>query len=540
LKVRRICVFGSLRLFDEAGTELDIPLQLMHQILLARLVCADGPVPRVDLGVTLWGDRYLDEFAKEKGLIRKVGTVRKSLQLDRHLVTGMRQKGVQLQVGKGLETDWHALTQAVATENIEATIASLMEIRGPVLADYDDERLGYCRDEQLERIKRGVGFLTTLDAENDQVIAWAKKICTGDLSPLKAMNLDPALLGDDNQQLPVRPIATPSVDSEALNPPDMALIAVCERGRRLDERVEFVFDEEVGPERPEPAESPLIAKYILPHLKAQAAKRRIRFKDDPTVDLVADQETEKQVGRRLLITHHLRAAPSTYYEWAATANSLDLPLSTISGAAAAFEAPTLRDLWSVEPPDELEDLAELPAPAMIGLCVVPVDGHEFLMFPRKRHFVASAWADASIDTRLPVHVLGEGMSPKDLDDGRLSLEIAAGRAIDEEILFDPEDFELIPTAVVIDRKRWQPVFCYVACYRGEGSLVDLVRGGKHSWETRGGAAWNLSTRDNDTRLLLEGRHGEARLASNHAHAAVLYALYWNEGHVAVTTTLGNR
>lgn len=321
----------------------------------------------------------------------------------------------------------------------------------------------------------------------------------------------------------------------SLEIPGIVPVVTCGHGPTVRDLARFEFAAEVEPDaRPTNAQPGLVET-----MKAAVKRRSVghtTLNDIEIITLTGAEIAEEPHDDSIRAVYRLNAGASRYLTWAATANALDLNLDAIlkddRALSRAVREPSLRHHWNVEPPQTLVDLAALPVPVMIGVCVVPVIEDHVLLFARQQQYVASQKSEGlGDDDPAMMHVLGEGMERSDLDQtGRLSPDATAARAISEELRQAPDDFEITPTAVVIDQQRCQPVFCYVANYRGAQDKDAVKAGAVNWWEHAGHVeSLNLSSEDATLRALLAGQDDEMRLASNHAHAAILYALYWREG-----------
>jgi ADP-ribose pyrophosphatase YjhB (NUDIX family) len=244
--------------------------------------------------------------------------------------------------------------------------------------------------------------------------------------------------------------------------------------------------------------------------------------------------------------YRLGLAETTYNRWAATANALDEQLGRYRTLTQRLGSDTLRQAWG-HAPDCLEDLADLPAPCLVGVCVVVIVKDEIVVVSRQRkHYVAGAEPSSTDRSRqrTPVHFVGEGTEPEDFMSSRIPPDEAALRGCFEEMRLDAKDVDLIPTAFVFDTLRWQPLFCYLAyCKLTLSEVETRMKKAKDSRETGGGQIAKLlspTVTDADTRALLTGSHPSMRLASNHAEIALLYALVYLDGLERIASeTLGH-
>jgi hypothetical protein len=326
-------------------------------------------------------------------------------------------------------------------------------------------------------------------------------------------------------------LGRPRVKVGGVEIPDILCVATCSHGQDAAQEMTLEFERELRDTRPDCEEWPLL-KAFLPELGAEAKAQGRKFFNGEVLDLVYTEELETDSGgsRR----YRLGVAKTDYNRWATTANSLDRDLSRHRELTERLGSSTLRQAWG-HTPDCLEDLAELPAPCFMGVCVVVVAGNEIVVLARQRkHYVAGSEPSSAERSRkpTPVHFVGEGVEPRDFIPGRNPFERAALRGCWEELKLEAEDIELVPTAFVFDTLRWQPLFCYLArCKLGISELEVIMQKAKDNDETgRQIAALVPPTiTAPETRTLLTGSDPSMRLASNHAEIALLYALVYADG-----------
>jgi hypothetical protein len=309
-------------------------------------------------------------------------------------------------------------------------------------------------------------------------------------------------------------------------------VASCDQEQSSAQELLLEFEKDRRSSRAEPDEWPLLEAQLLPVLQEEARKRIAKFEDDPGLDLVhvEHQPSTPDGPHRLKIG----LAETGYYLWAATANSLDRDLSGFPDLTSRLGKPTLRQGWRSDP-SSLADLTRQPAPAYMGVCVVVIAEGQIVMLKRQRdHYVAST------SELVPAHFVGEGMAPKDLDaSGRFSPERAAWRGCSEEMGAGPDHFQFIPTGVIVDTKRWQPLFSFVAeCSLTIPRLERCMKKARDRYETaHGEIAACLPWTAEDNLDLLTGSDPTFTLASNHAQAALLHALYYADGRETVDDLL---
>ncbi len=311
-------------------------------------------------------------------------------------------------------------------------------------------------------------------------------------------------------------------------------IASCDKQQSSTHELLLEFEGDLRPSRPDPEEWPLLNAQLLPVLEEEARQAAVKFENDPILDLVyVEHQPETAAGAQ---RYRIGVAESRYYHWAATANSLDRSLSSLPDLTELLGHPKLREAWRCDP-SSLADLTRLPAPAFIGVCVVVIaEGKIILLERRYEHHVANTAKG------IPVHFMGEGMLPKDMDAGRYSPEQAARRGCYEELGIGHTHLTLIPTGLIIDTKRWQPLFCFVGeCDLTIPQLEVCMENAPHRYETGYGeiaARLSSTARDDQTLAVLTGEDPIFSLASNHAQAALLNALYYSDGRQAVYKRIG--
>jgi hypothetical protein len=311
-------------------------------------------------------------------------------------------------------------------------------------------------------------------------------------------------------------------------------IASCDKQQGSTHELLLEFETALRPSRPEPDEWPLLNAQLLPVLEEEARKAIVKFENDPILDLVyVEHRPETAAGAQ---RYKIGVAESLYYHWAGTANSLDRNLSNFPDVTGQLGHPKLREAWRCDP-SSLGDLTRLPAPAFIGVCVVVIaEGKIILLERRREHHVANT-ADG-----IPTHFMGAGMLPKDVDAGRYSPEQAARRGCREELGIGHTHLTLIPTGLIIDTKRWQPLFCFVGeCDLTIPRLEVCMKKAPHKYETGFGkiaASLPWTVQGDQTLAVLAGEDPTFSLASNHAQAALLNALYYADGQEAVHKRLG--
>ena len=325
-------------------------------------------------------------------------------------------------------------------------------------------------------------------------------------------------------------LGRPRVKVGGVEIPDIRPLATCAQGRDATHEMTLEFEQALREPRPDCEEWPLL-RALLPELKDEAKAHGRKFFNGEMLDLVHAEDPEPDSGGSH--RYRLGVAKTDYNRWAATANSLDRDLGRRE-LTELLGSSTLRQAWG-HAPDCLEDLAELPAPCFMGVCVVVVADNKIVVLARQRkHYVAGSELSSADRSHkaTPVHFVGEGVEPKDFIPGRNPFERAALRGCWEELELAAKDIDLIPTAFVFDTLRWQPLFCYLArCKLGISELEVLMQKAKDDDETgrRIAALVPPTITATETRALLTGSDPSMRLASNHAEIALLYALAYTDG-----------
>jgi hypothetical protein len=328
-------------------------------------------------------------------------------------------------------------------------------------------------------------------------------------------------------------LGRPSVKVGGVKIPDILLLAACSQGQDATKEMTLEFEDTPRDKRPDCEEWPLISALLLTDLKREAKDQGRTFRPGPALDLVCAEALEPEPGapRR----YRIGVAETDYNRWAATANSLDRDLSRHRELTERLGSNTLRQAWG-HAPNCLEDIAELPAPCFMGVCVVVVVENRIVVLPRQRlHLVAGSEPSSADRSTKPtlVHFVGEGVEPGDVVAGRTPPENAALRGCYEELKLAEGEVDLIPTAFVFDTLRWQPLFCYLAyCKLTMSEVETRMKQAEQREETGYGQIAALlppTITAPETRALLAGSDPSMRLASNHAEIALLYALVYTDG-----------
>jgi hypothetical protein len=319
---------------------------------------------------------------------------------------------------------------------------------------------------------------------------------------------------------------------------DLISLAACDHQQSAHQELLLEFESELRADRPDPDEWPLLQAQLLPVLVNEAIVDGREFKDEPGLDLTYIQPESSAPGDPK--RYKAGVSRTTYHQWATTANCLDRDLRELPEMAEQLGVPTLRESWKCHP-TSLEELTRQPVPALMGVCVVVIAEEQIVVLERQDlHYVASRSEHS--DRRRLAHFMGEGMTPADTDlrTGRFSPERGALRGCEEEFGLTANDIKLIPTAVVVDTKRCQPLFCFIGkCELEIGDLEERMQFAPDRKETvsRIVAQLQHTSRDEATRFMLTGEHPEFLLASNHAEVALLHALFFIEGRAYVRDQL---
>jgi hypothetical protein len=319
---------------------------------------------------------------------------------------------------------------------------------------------------------------------------------------------------------------------------DLISLAACDHQQSAHQELLLEFERELRIDRPDPDEWPLLQAQLLPALVNEAIADGREFRNEPGLDLTYIQPQSAAPGEPRRYTAGV--SKTSYHRWAVMANCLDRDLRELPEVTERLGTPTLRNSWQCHP-TSLEDLARQPAPALMGVCVVVIAEEQIIVLERQGiHYVATR--SEHRDKRRLAHFMGEGMTLADTDPvtGRYSPEQGAIRGCEEELGLTANDIELIPTAVVLDTKRCQPLFCFLGrCQLEIGELEEGMLFAPDRRETVSRIVAQLpgSTREEATRFLLTGEHPEFVLSSNHAEAALLHALFYIEGRAYVRDQL---
>lgn len=312
--------------------------------------------------------------------------------------------------------------------------------------------------------------------------------------------------------------------------PDIVVVASADKGKEWTDSVDLTFTD-FASQRPDPPEMATLREHRLPELQRRAEAQGVTLTNEPCVDLVAAgvrMRTDEQGRRRT--TYELTPAMAYYFDFSITTARLDAPLP-----AALDTNETLRQRWATYPA-AIEHVRDLPAMAKLGSSTVVVTAdHRLVLGVRGKTFVAGS-ADKG-DARSAVHVVAEGVVPGDLNRrGYLDPAVTARRGLHEELnIGDPERGygrieELRAVGFFFDQLRWQPCFAYLARIDLTwDELQTLAPTAGSYWEVERLASLPFHIEHPEVHALLLDEHPRLTLASNHAAAALWFALLHQHG-----------
>lgn len=312
--------------------------------------------------------------------------------------------------------------------------------------------------------------------------------------------------------------------------PGVVVVASSGYRREWTEAIGIRFED--APRRELPPRYDEIRALRIPEAQRRAETLGLTLRDDPIVDLVAANVVLERgpSGERQRV-YEMRAAEATYFDVVATTADLDTPfLPDDSGGQVS-----LRSHFGIHP-ISIGDVSRLPVVASIATQTALITQDQRLVLGvRGRTFIAGR-GDAE-DHRPLVHVVAEGMLPIDRDQhGRLDPRAAAVRALAEEMMLgdQPESLgrveEVRATGFYFDQLRWQPCFSYLA--RTDATwdeLQTMAPGAMDYWEVERLVSLPFTLDNPEILWLLTGTHPDLALASNHAGAAVWFALVYEFG-----------
>lgn len=320
-----------------------------------------------------------------------------------------------------------------------------------------------------------------------------------------------------------------SIRAGNMDIPHLAVVASCTQGVGWTERVTVEF-KDASPRDLDPLVGEA-RELWLPQLLSRAGSDYVLV-DAPRMDLVdADLRVEHQRGQRR--PHYtLSVSPSTYFDFACSNSRLDEPLKL----PQETQSRSLRQRWGVHPRSIL-DVGMLPTSAPMGSgTVVVTSDQRVILAIRHRTFMAGA--HSTQDTRKPVHFVAEGLLPEDRDDdGQFSPSAGALRGLREELHIGRRSEHiagvdsLTSTGFSFDQLRWQPYFTFLATLdRTWDEVQTAAPAASDAWEAEALISLPFDIEHAGVRSLLLGRHPDLVLASNHASAALWFALLYQHGY----------
>lgn len=322
---------------------------------------------------------------------------------------------------------------------------------------------------------------------------------------------------------------TRSISVGEMTIPQMSTVVSCTQGVPWTKRASCSF-ESVPERRPRHRLIEAAREEWLREDMARAKEGGLLFVDLPTADLLDARLELRAEGNRRVPHYQLKVGETTYFEFASTALKLDRTVIDNDS-----QERSLRDALGVDPTSIL-DVGGLPIPASIGSGTVAVTSdNRIILGVRLRTFVAGL-ADTT-GTKLPVHVVAEGLTPTDVDaNGHFSPLEGAKRALREELHVGPRSdhiarvIELIETGFSFDQQRWQPYFSFLARLDRTWSEIQTgIHAATDAWESEMLLSLPFDIEHAGLRLLLQGRHPDLQLASNHAAVALWFALLYQHG-----------
>ena len=321
--------------------------------------------------------------------------------------------------------------------------------------------------------------------------------------------------------------------------PDIVVVASCNQERAWTSNVRYEFAD-IVPSRADATELPELMDQRLSIIVARAKAEGVTLSNDPCVDLVAASMSLRidESGRRDPV-YELVPAPTDYFSFVVTSADLDSPKATKASGQS------LRQRWDRWPAG-IEDVKGLPSPAKIGVgtAVVTADGR-LVLGVRGRTFIVGRTEQS--EGRPLLHVAAEGMLLGDLNaEGRLDPRETALRALREEMNIGMGSTKigrvnrLTATGFFFDQLRWQPCFSYLAeIDLTWDELQTVAPMAPDYWEVERLECYPFDIRDAGLRYLLTGSHPDHQLASNHAAAALWFALLHRHGFLEMRDALSH-
>lgn len=313
--------------------------------------------------------------------------------------------------------------------------------------------------------------------------------------------------------------------------PGMSVVASCVQGIPWTDRITVEFESGVTPRGRDPLLD-VTRGLWLPGMLEDAQSKGYVLVDGERADMLS-AHLQVRMRNGVKQPHYaFGVSYSSYFDFACGNAQLDREFQLTP------EAPlrSLRSMWEKSPTSIL-DIGDLPIPAAIGsgTAVVTRDGR-LVLGVRHRTYIAGR--DPSHGSRQPVHVVAEGLLPGDVDDdGNFSPRIGVRRGLREELHIGGRSDhiarveELVDTGFCFDQTRWQPYFTYLARIdRTWNELQTAAPIAADSWEAETLISLPFDIQHVGVRRLLRGEHPDLILASNHAAAAIWFALLYQHGY----------
>jgi len=274
-------------------------------------------------------------------------------------------------------------------------------------------------------------------------------------------------------------------------------------------------------------------QQVAPVLEERARRSGRTLTNEPAVDMMRADISVR--GDRLVFAASF--GPCDYLDFATTGLVLD---DRMLNGMAAGGATTLRQAWESHEPRHLSDVGALPCVAKVGTVTVPVTSDGLVcMLERRAQFVASDPVGEA--AAIPVHFVGEGSKPEDIDgQRRFDPEQTARRGLAEELgLALGHVTQLVHTGLFFDSLRWQPVFCFLAHVDLDSAALESRRlSAQHGAFEAHALHWRpMTIEDERTVALFTSPNSGVALASNHAAVAFYLALVHQHGSERVDAVL---
>jgi len=266
----------------------------------------------------------------------------------------------------------------------------------------------------------------------------------------------------------------------------------------------FRFPRALSATRPDPTEWAELQRTLLPDLVSKAAASQQPFSNDPAVDLVAatrQAHSQGQGGEQ--VSWQVKLAETNYYKFAVLANSTPDELR-----ACLSDAEPLLVERAVGRA-QLGDLVATRIPAKVGTGTVVQTSDGFLVGMIRGNTYQICDQAAGIQR---IHILGEGMLPTDVRDGRIDPLAAAERGLYEELGSSGSQAKVEFTGMFFDLRCHQPTFCYLATIGVTfATLQTEFLTARDHWETTGLVRFGPGI-DDGLRQLMLGRGKTLRMA----------------------------